>query len=47
MTIDGQKLNMGIGRGTNKKIAEQEAAMNTLSEIDEEDIESLAGRDLE
>lgn len=47
MTIDGRKLNMGIGYGSSKKEAEQQAAMNTLSEIDEDDIKDLAGRDLE
>jgi ribonuclease III len=47
MIIDGKQHPMGIGKGTNKKDAEQLAAMNTLSSIDEEDLKDLAGRDLE
>jgi ribonuclease III len=45
--IDGKQHQMGIGKGSNKKDAEQLAAMNTLSSIDEEDLKDLAGRDLE
>jgi len=39
---------MGIGRGSNKKEAEQQAAYNTLESIDDddEDLKKLAGRDL-
>jgi ribonuclease-3 len=44
--IDGKLHPMGIGKGSNKRIAEQEAAMNTLENVDEKDLETLAGRDL-
>jgi ribonuclease-3 len=44
--IEGKKYLMGIGKGPNKKIAEQEAAMNTLENIDENELKTLAGRDL-
>ncbi len=46
MIIDGKNHAVGIGVGSNKKDAEQQAAMNTLSQIDEKDLENLAGRDL-
>ncbi len=46
MVIDGKLHSMGVGKGSNKKNAEQEAAMNTLSCIDEKDLATLAGRDL-
>jgi ribonuclease-3 len=47
MLIDGKQHPMGRGQGSNKKDAEQQAAMNTLSSIDEDDLKDLAGRDLE
>jgi ribonuclease-3 len=38
---------MGIGKGSNKKDAEQEAAFNTLSMMeDDDDMKKLSGRDL-
>lgn len=46
LKIDNQLHKMGIGHGNNKKIAEQEAAMNTLSMFDESEFKTLAGRDL-
>jgi len=48
MVIDGKVHPMGIGRGSNKKEAEQQAAYNTLESIDDddEDLKKLAGRDL-
>jgi len=46
LVIDGKFHKMGIGKGVNKKIAEQEAAMNTLSMFDDKELETLAGRDL-
>lgn len=46
LIIDGKKHPMGIGKGSNKKDAEQEAAMNTLSMFDESELSELAGRDL-
>lgn len=45
ITIDGKQHNLGIGRGSNKKDAEQQAAMNTLNMIDESELSELAGRD--
>ncbi len=45
INIDGQIYKMGVGKGCNKKVAEQEAAMNTLYEIDENDLKYIAGRD--
>lgn len=44
--IDSKKVEMGKGTGVSKKIAEQEAAMNTLSKIDTNDLASLICRDL-
>lgn len=46
LVIDNKKHTMGIGKGMNKKEAEQEAAMNTLNMIDDKDLNILAGRDL-
>lgn len=37
---------MGIGSGSNKRIAEQNAALNTLNMVDDEDLKHIAGRDL-
>lgn len=42
--IESKEIEMGKGIGSSKKIAEQEAARNTLASIDPNDIE--AGRDL-
>ncbi len=44
--IDSNEVEMGKGTGASKKIAEQEAAMNTLSKIDANDLASLICRDL-
>lgn len=38
--IDSKKIEMGKGTGASKKIAEQEAAKNTLSSIDPNDLET-------
>lgn len=46
LKIDNQIHKMGKGTGSNKKDAEQEAAMNTLSMFDESELSVLAGRDL-
>jgi len=46
LKIDGKVHKMGIGYGSSKKDAEQEAAMNTLSMFDESELSVLAGRDL-
>lgn len=46
LRIDGKIHSMGIGRGSNKRIAEQEAAMNTLSMFDDSELANLSGRDL-
>jgi ribonuclease-3 len=45
MMIDGKIHQMGTGKGSNKKDAEQLSAMNTLALIDESDLKDLAGRD--
>jgi ribonuclease-3 len=46
LIIDGKEHHLGTGKGSNKKDAEQEAAMNTLSMFDESELSKLAGRDL-
>jgi ribonuclease-3 len=46
LIIDNKSHPMGIGRGSNKKDAEQEAAMNTLNMIDDSELANLSGRDL-
>jgi len=46
LNIDGTENPCGIGTGTSKKEAEQNAASSTLSMMDEKDIEKLANRDL-
>jgi ribonuclease-3 len=46
LLIDGKKHQAGIGSGSNKKDAEQLAAMNTLLMFDESELSLLAGRDL-
>jgi dsRNA-specific ribonuclease len=42
----GFMISFGDHRHSTKKIAEQEAAMNTLENIDENELKTLAGRDL-
>lgn len=44
--IDEKEHKMGFGKGPNKRAAEQEAALNTLSMFDENDFKELAARDL-
>ncbi len=46
LKIGNQIHKMGIGQGSCKKDAEQEAAMKTLAMFSEKDLEHLAGRDL-
>jgi ribonuclease-3 len=41
----GSILKLGIGKGNNKRNAEQEAAMNTLALINDDDLKDIAGRD--
>lgn len=46
ITIDDIVYDMGVGRGPNKKIAEQEAAKNAIKNIDSGDLGGIVGRDL-
>jgi len=46
LMIDGKQNFMGIGRGSSKKDAEQEAAMNTLLMFNESELSELTSRDL-
>lgn len=46
VTIDGKQHSIGIGTGPSKKDAEQQAAMNTIDNINEDDIRDLTCRDL-
>lgn len=45
--IDDKIHKLGIGKGNNKRNAEQEAAMNTLAYINDDDLKNIAGRDTE
>jgi len=46
LIIDGIVNKMGKGTGISKKEAEQNAALATLSMMDEKDLEKISGRDL-